>query len=146
MTRILTTALMAITLTASASNAATLYIKYLDGTSQKVQLKDPPSKISQININDDGSTASRTGFISVVAGSYGLNCGAPHGNKTGHLAQQCNGKNLCEYKVNYQVIGDPAVGCGKEYVAEWQCGDGELKSTKANAEAGFGSIIKLSCQ
>ncbi|MCE1225138.1 MAG: hypothetical protein LWW87_01490 [Geobacteraceae bacterium] len=146
MIRIVTVALMALVFMAPTSKAATINIKYLDGTSQKIKLNEPPSQISQINISNDGFSASREGVIRVVAGSYGLNCGTSHGNKTEHLAQQCNGKKRCEYKINYQVIGDPAVGCGKEYVAEWQCGDGELKSTKANAEAGFGSVITLSCQ
>jgi hypothetical protein len=129
---------------AGAADGASLTIKYKDGTSQQVQLNGHPSQINQITIEDQG-TVSSGGGINVVAGSYGLNCGAPHGNKTDHLAQQCNGKTRCDYKIEYQVIGDPAVGCGKEYVAEWRCGDGGMKSVKAQAEAGFGSVITLSC-
>ncbi len=145
MARKLFAALIVAILFASSSTAATLSIRYKDGSTQKVQLRGAPSQISQINIGDDGQAASRGGAINVVAGSYGLNCGTPHGNKTEHLARQCNGKNRCDYTVNYQVIGDPAVGCGKEYVAEWHCGDGEVKSVKAGAEAGYGAVMKLSC-
>ena len=85
--------------------------------------------------------------IQVIAGTYGANCGQPRGNKTAHLATACNGRDACEYTVNYQVIGDPAVGCQKNYVAEWQCG-GTSRVLQAGAapEAGYGSKIMLSCR
>jgi hypothetical protein len=85
--------------------------------------------------------------IRVVAGTYGGNCNAPHGNKTEHLAVACNGRADCTYKVDYTVIGDPAVGCGKDYVAEWWCGGSlELHRVVANPEAGFGSTLTLQCE
>ena len=84
--------------------------------------------------------------ISVVAGSYGQNCGSPHGNVTGHLASECNGRGKCDYIIDYKVIGDPATGCAKDYRAEWKCGDKPMvQSTSASREAGFGTKITLSC-
>ncbi len=84
--------------------------------------------------------------VQVVAGSYGMNCRAQAGNKTAHLAQSCNGQQVCRYRIDHKVIGDPAVGCPKEYVAEWRCGNGnQVFQTKAGAEAGFGTFIELSC-
>ena len=84
--------------------------------------------------------------IQVVAGTYGENCKAPHGNKTSHLAEACNGRADCTYKVDYTVIGDPAVGCGKDYVAEWRCGGSrEVHRAVADAEAGFGKTVGLTC-
>ncbi len=86
------------------------------------------------------------GRIQVIAGTYGANCKQPRGNRTAHLSQSCNGRDVCEYVVNYQVIGDPAVGCVKNYIAEWQCGDGRLRQASAGPpEAGFGSKIMLTC-
>src|SRR5882724_10806838 len=53
--------------------------------------------------------------ISVVAGTYGGNCGASHGNVTGALASACNTTlGHCDYIVDYTIIGDPAPGCAKD--------------------------------
>jgi hypothetical protein len=84
--------------------------------------------------------------IEVVAGTYGQNCGASHGNVTADLASKCNGLQECDYRVDWQVIGDPAVGCGKEYAAEWRCGDSETThEASAPGEAGYGSVVILKC-
>ncbi len=98
------------------------------------------------HVSPPAPTPSAGNAINVVAGTYGRNCGAQHGNKTSHLAAQCNGKKDCSYRIDHTVIGDPAYGCGKEYIAEWRCGSGPIRSTKAKAEAGFGSVIKLMCR
>ena len=84
--------------------------------------------------------------IQVVAGTYGANCRAPHGNKTEHLANACNGRTSCTYTVDYQVIGDPAVGCAKDYTAEWRCGASpDVRRATASPEAGFRKTVELSC-
>lgn len=129
---------------AFSANAGNMTIRYRDGSLQTVHLKGTPSQITQITIGD-ADMSSSTGSIRVLAGTYGANCGTEYGNKTQHLATACNGKKQCEYKIDHTVIGDPAVGCAKEYIAEWQCGSGPTKSTKARAEAGFGSVISLTC-
>ena len=84
--------------------------------------------------------------IQVVAGSYGENCKAPHGNKTEYLRQACDGQQVCSYKIDYTVIGDPAVGCAKDYVAEWRCLAGAaVRKASAPPEAGYGKVIELRC-
>ncbi|HKN22082.1 MAG TPA: hypothetical protein VJX73_11725 [Terracidiphilus sp.] len=84
--------------------------------------------------------------ISVVSGTYGGNCKAPVGNKTSFLAKACNGQTECNYKVDVSTIGDPAVGCRKDYVAKWRCGSSAaIHSATAAPEAGYGSIVKLAC-
>jgi len=84
--------------------------------------------------------------IEVVAGSYGENCKAPHGNKTEYLRQACDGQLTCSYKIDYTVIGDPAPGCAKDYVAEWRCLAGAAtRKASAPPEAGFGKVIELRC-
>ena len=83
--------------------------------------------------------------VRVISGTYGGNCGQPAGNVTAHLAAQCNGAAVCRYTVDYRVIGDPAPGCKKDYVAKWNCRNGSDRSVRAEAEAGYGSVIELSC-
>ena len=102
---------------------------------------------SVYQVGAGGASPPAAGGIRVLAGTYGANCGQARGNKTAHLATACNGRDTCEYVVNHQVIGDPAVGCAKNYTAEWQC-TGASRNLQASAapEAGYGSKIMLSCR
>ena len=65
-------------------------------------------------------------YIDVLEGTYGLNClnADAKNNKIQHLKDSCNGKQSCTYKVDHGVIGDPAVGCQKEYDYKYECTDG----------------------
>jgi hypothetical protein len=90
--------------------------------------------------------------IRVISGTYGGNCrgrltggagGTP--DKTPHLKAECEGKEVCEYSVVWQKIGDPAAGCSKDYVAVWQCPAGGGGTARAEPEAGLGSKVVLSC-
>jgi hypothetical protein len=88
--------------------------------------------------------------IVVVRGLYGTNCPMNTGpDKTADLAATCNGKTSCAYRVDYTRIGDPAVGCAKQYEAQWRCTSGAtvspVHSAIAPPEAGFGSIVMLTC-
>ena|SRR5579859_1015235 len=84
--------------------------------------------------------------IRVIAGTYGQNCGVPHGNKTSHLAKACNGRASCNYLIDYQVIGDPAYLCAKTYIAEWRCGNtSQIYMAEVSPEAGYGKTVTLSC-
>jgi hypothetical protein len=88
--------------------------------------------------------------VTVVHGHYGKNCpGNTMFDKTADLAGTCNGKTSCPYTIDWMHIGDPAVGCAKEYEAAWRCVSGAtvspIKTVTAPAEAGFGSVITLVC-
>jgi hypothetical protein len=66
------------------------------------------------------------GRISVQSAIYGPNCRVFH-NVTAHLASACNSGNgqRCEYRIDHRVIGDPTVGCAKDYVYRWSCVGGD---------------------
>ena len=83
---------------------------------------------------------------------YGGNCagkGKPDPNIKGadptkHLADACNGKASCSYKINHQAIGDPIYGCAKDYKVEYVCpGSGPAKA-EATPEAS-GKSVTLNC-
>jgi len=74
-------------------------------------------------LTDSTKDISPNGAISVESGTYGGNCSAPRGNVTKHLADSCNNKKTCEYKITRSNLGDPYFMCHKQYVAEWRCGD-----------------------
>jgi uncharacterized repeat protein (TIGR01451 family) len=84
--------------------------------------------------------------IQVQSATYGGNCGAPQGNATWSVAPSCNGLASCDYTVDYHVLGDPAPGCAKDFVAQWTCGGDQIvRTVYAPPEAGFGSVVRLSC-
>jgi hypothetical protein len=87
------------------------------------------------------------GAIQVIAGTYGGNCGVAHANVSAPLAQACNGREECDYTIDYQAIGDPSFGCAKDYVAEWQCtGSSQTYTARAEPEAGYQKVVSLSCR
>ena len=84
--------------------------------------------------------------IRVISATYGGNCGAKQGNATASLASACNGKSACEYTVSVGVLGDPANGCSKSFVAEHECAPSTRKlSTEIKGEAGQGTVLSLTC-
>ncbi|MBI3073186.1 MAG: hypothetical protein HYY84_13820 [Deltaproteobacteria bacterium] len=97
--------------------------------------------------------------IEVLTASYGANCPArgsrsasgrrtmvPQGNQTRNLAAECNGKTSCAYVVDIARIGDPSVGCAKDYLAKYRCASyGDVKSVLIPAEAGYRKTLALSC-
>jgi hypothetical protein len=97
------------------------------------------------------ATTSPANGIRVVSGTYGGNCkgrltgGAGGTDKTAHLRAECEGRDVCEYSVVWQKIGDPASGCHKDYVAVWQCAGGGGGTARAAPEAGLGSKVVLTC-
>ena len=77
---------------------------------------------------------------------YGKNCNlkpACNGDVTATVASACNGKTVCNYKIDHNVLGDPSVGCKKDFTVEWKC-DGSDKELVIPGEAS-GQIINLSC-
>ncbi len=121
-------------------------IRYADGSTQTVRLDRPSESIRQIEFSEGRMRYGASSSIRVVAGTYGRNCGAQYGNVTDHIAAACDGRSTCEYAIFTGAIGDPAYGCRKDYVAEWQCGTNpERFSVAAGPEAGNGSTIILRC-
>lgn len=115
------------------------------GADYQPQLRAPGGPNDWLCVKSAAAAPAGRG-IQVLAGTYGQNCGQPRGNKTPHLAAACGGKDRCEYAVQVTAIGDPAHGCAKDYVAEWQCpGSGTVHRTHANPEAGYGSKLTLAC-
>jgi hypothetical protein len=85
--------------------------------------------------------------IQVVAGTWGQNCHAPYGNVTSYLQEACNYKTTCDYPVTHDTVPDPAVGCGKTYVAEWRCdGDSTVHRATLPRGADWGHIVRLTCE
>ncbi len=127
-----------------------LIIHYADGSSQRIRLERPSESIRQIEFSQPRGGVGRGEWsptqIRVLSGTYGGNCGAPFGNATDHLIAACDGSPACDYVIDYHALGDPAPGCSKDYVAEWQCGRSPQRfRTAAGPEAGMGKRIVLRC-
>jgi hypothetical protein len=91
-------------------------------------------------------TPSDRGPIRVMGATYGQNCGVAEGNATAALARACDGHDRCDYHVDASVLGDPRVGCAKNFVVEWQCQRSERRFRQVlPGESGFGSLVTLLC-
>src|SRR5579863_199056 len=103
------------------------------------------------------SVISRTNGIQIVDATYGGNCEefspAPqnaglvkHGNATASIMQSCENTDLlCPFVIDQLLLGDPAVGCNKDFEANWRCGrDPVVHQIKLQPEA-KNKIAWLSC-
>jgi hypothetical protein len=93
------------------------------------------------------TAAPVTAGIKVTAAEYGTNCRAPafYADVTQHIAAACNGKDMCAYKVDHNVIGDSAVGCAKEYKVSYECVGKGVVGTAMVASEASGRAIGLAC-
>ncbi|WP_321960858.1 hypothetical protein [Paraburkholderia sp. J7] len=89
------------------------------------------------------AAASNEATIAIVAGTYGSNCGAPHGNVTRDLAEHCDGLLTCNYPVS--MTASKSGSCRNDYLAEWRCGSEEFHNAALAAGVGKGDRLILSC-
>jgi hypothetical protein len=83
--------------------------------------------------------------ITIVSGTYGGNCGAPHGNLTRELARHCNGRESCDYRVPGLHKGGLTMGCQSDLHAEWHCDHADYHSAALSPGAKSGDTLVLGC-
>lgn len=96
--------------------------------------------------------------IHLVNATYGGNCPdfatltqhpnlSKPGNATAAVSAACEGsKSLCLFKIDATTLGDPAVGCGKEFAVTWRCGsDKKIHEAYFPAEADH-RIALINCK
>jgi hypothetical protein len=59
--------------------------------------------------------------IRIRSATYGATCGAPVGNAIAATNQSCSGKESCAFRVDVNVLGDPAPRCGKDFQVGYSC-------------------------
>jgi hypothetical protein len=93
-----------------------------------------------------GGQTSQGPGIEIIEATYGGNCGAKAGNATAKLVGACGSRASCEYRVRVDELGDPAVGCAKDFVVVYRCQRNlEPKRVTLQGEAGLGSVATLTC-
>jgi hypothetical protein len=93
-----------------------------------------------ISNNSCPAGASCGNTLNIISATYGQNCGQQD-NRTVWLRDLCNGKSSCESCP--LDAGDPAYGCGKDYVINYTCG-ATNKTYYGYPEAGFSNHL-ISC-
>jgi hypothetical protein len=103
--------------------------------------------VMTVEARDSAPTSAQGGVraINVLSATYGANCGARDGNATRDFAAHCTGREDCRYAVDRKVLGDPARGCKKDFVADWSCGANEPHTATLAPEASAGSVLMLTC-
>lgn len=82
--------------------------------------------------------------IRIVSGTYGQNCGAPHGNVSHDVARRCDGLTTCEYVPRATPKGRLAA-CRSDFVAEWRCDGADFHTAALSPEATPGDTLVMSC-
>jgi hypothetical protein len=88
----------------------------------------------------DGQRAQTS--ITVVEATYGANAGATRGNATKDVASTCNGKQSCQYVVDYQKLGDPVPGVAKDFIVLYPCDGADSKRATVPSEAGDAGFFR----
>ncbi|WP_175147795.1 hypothetical protein [Paraburkholderia ultramafica] len=91
------------------------------------------------------SSKAEVRTIQIVSGTYGQNCGAPHGNVTHDVAHQCDGRMTCEYAPRGTHKRRLAMACSSDFVAEWRCDSADFHTAALSPEARSGDTLVLSC-
>jgi hypothetical protein len=65
---------------------------------------------------------------------------------TGCFKAQCQDENVCDYDVDFAVLGDSEHGGRKNFKASWTCAaNPEIHTALVPPEAGFKSMVAISC-
>jgi hypothetical protein len=91
------------------------------------------------------SAGAQMHAITIVSGTYGGNCGAPHGNLTRELARHCNGRESCDYRMPGVHKGGLTMGCQSDFRAEWHCEHADFHSAALSPGAKSGDTLVLGC-
>jgi hypothetical protein len=83
--------------------------------------------------------------IRIVSGTYGQNCGAPHGNVSRDVARHCDGRTTCEYAPRVTRKERPAPACRSDFVAEWRCDGADFHTAALSPGASLGDTLVMSC-
>jgi hypothetical protein len=83
--------------------------------------------------------------IRIVSGTYGQNCGAPHGNATDDVAHRCDGRTTCETTPRVTRKDRVEASCSRDFVVEWRCDDADFHTAALGPAAGADDTLVLSC-
>jgi hypothetical protein len=101
--------------------------------------------------------AENPNLIHIATATYGENCRAfvpaagqanlvKTGNATVAASQTCNNTDvICPIYVDVVRIGDPAIGCAKDFTVSWRCGGEHAVHTAYAAAEAFKTIVWISC-
>ena len=82
--------------------------------------------------------------IRVLKASYGRNCNFSNDdNQTDNLRKFCDGLTGCFYRIDKNIIGDPANGCQKHYDVLYMCK--QVSKTISIKPEANGKILHLDC-
>lgn len=83
--------------------------------------------------------------IRVLTATYGGNFPEiPKGNVTYDIANQCNGRQSCDYFITVSRLGDPKYGWSKDYRVEYTCNGRDVQTAYAAPEANT-QTVRLFC-
>jgi len=89
------------------------------------------------------------GPIDVISATYGTRCGVSRGNATASVATDCDHRTNCSYLISTDTLGDPALGCAKDFDVDFACGTVNTANsgrvTISVTQEANGKTVSLSC-
>ncbi len=67
------------------------------------------------------------------------------GNATEAVGAVCNKKGACVFTVTAKALGDPAGGCGKDFIVKWRCGTDTKPNQATIAAEASEKSVNLQC-
>jgi hypothetical protein len=86
--------------------------------------------------------------IRIEEATYGANCGSgvKPGNATQYVAKACDGQPVCSMLISVESLGDPAIGCAKDFALRYLC-DRQQTSRRAYVKGeANGKTLRVQCQ
>lgn len=106
------------------------------------------ASIGNIDATYGANCASLVNNSSGIAGDWLNSTGhkyvAKSGNYSKYIEDECNNKETCNFKVDFNKYGDPAVGCKKNMNVSYKCGNVHKTYSSSNGVY-TGDTIPLDC-
>lgn len=81
--------------------------------------------------------------LTITQATFGGNCGVAAGSHTAPIKAVCDTTRQCNYSITN--LGDPKVGCKKDYSVTYTCGDNPATYTKTLPGEAGGQTVTLAC-
>ena len=93
-----------------------------------------------------GAHATPPALLALDEALYGGNCAARFEVLTQRLRPLCDGHDSCIVRLDPKELGDPALGCRKDFAMTWRCGgESADRHLFVPGEAGDGAVVSISC-
>lgn len=98
-----------------------------------------------VSVDTVALAAPAPGRIDIVQSGFGENCGVAKNFSLQWVRSACASKRHCNFAVDWDLIGNPAPQCSKEFYIDWTCTPGGEVHRVSRLDPLPGSVIPIAC-